>query len=227
MARRTLVVGLDDALPPPMQMGGPETGDFHGFEVDLLTEIAKRLNAQLKWRRSAWSQIVRDLDNGTIDLICSAATISNERTKTADFTRPYLQVSLAAVSRAGRGPAATKDDGRIGVRRATTASEYLERKGREPSLVSESNDELYDALVNRHVDVIVDDSPIAAHFVRTKPGLTMAALAKTGAAYGMMLRKGNPLTRELDAVIDDLDASETLRELQERWEVAPVLRSSA
>lgn len=227
MATRTLVVELDDALPPPMQMGSPETGDFHGFEVDLLNEIARRLDAHLTWRRSPWSQIVRELENGSIDLICSAATISEERKQTADFTQPYLQISLAAVSRAGTGPAATRDEGRIGVRRATTAAEYLRRKRQEPALVSESNEELYDALVNRDVEVIVDDSPIAAHFVRTKPGLTMATLARTSASYGVMLRKDNPLTRELDEVIADLDATGTLRRLEERWEVAPVLRSTA
>ena len=135
MASRTLVVGLDDALPPPMQTGSPETGDFHGFEVDLLNEIARRLDARLTWRRSPWSQIVLELETGTIDLICSAATISEARRQSSDFTRPYLQISLAAVSRAGTGPAATRDDGRIGVRRATTAADYLQRKGRQPVLV--------------------------------------------------------------------------------------------
>jgi len=35
-------VGIDDASPVPVQLGNPETGDFRGYEVDLLGEIARR-----------------------------------------------------------------------------------------------------------------------------------------------------------------------------------------
>ena len=218
-----LVVGLDHALPPPMQMGSPETGDFRGFEVDLLNEIAAQLQMELQYRRSFWSRIVEELIAGSIDVVCSAATISEERRRTADFTRPYLEISLATVSRGGEEHRDIEDDdGRIGVRRGTTAADYVEARHRDPALLSESNDELYDALSRREVDVIVDDSPIAAHFVRTTsaPALAMTILPETEAAYGMMLKKGSALRPRIDAVLESLDASGRLKELRDRWKLA-------
>jgi ABC-type amino acid transport substrate-binding protein len=43
MAKRTIRVGIDDAPPAPMQFGNPDNGDFRGYEVDLLEEIARRV----------------------------------------------------------------------------------------------------------------------------------------------------------------------------------------
>ena len=44
MANRTVRGGIDDAPPAPMQLGNPDTGDFHSYEVDLLEEIGRRLD---------------------------------------------------------------------------------------------------------------------------------------------------------------------------------------
>jgi ABC-type amino acid transport substrate-binding protein len=44
-----------------MQMGRPETGDFRGYEVDLLRDVARRLNVQLRFRRALWSALIREL----------------------------------------------------------------------------------------------------------------------------------------------------------------------
>jgi len=61
MAPSKLIVGLDDAPPVPMQIGAPEKGNFRGYEVDLLEEVAHRLGVQLRYRKSYWSVIVDEL----------------------------------------------------------------------------------------------------------------------------------------------------------------------
>ena len=47
-----LRVGSDDAPPVPMQIGTPESGDFHGYEVDLLQKLAERLDFTIQYRRA-------------------------------------------------------------------------------------------------------------------------------------------------------------------------------
>jgi ABC-type amino acid transport substrate-binding protein len=95
MADRTIRVGIDDAPPAPMQMGNPDTGDFRGYEVDLLQELARRLGFRLSFRRALWSVIVRELIAGDVDLICSAATVTKEREREVDFCIPHLKLALA------------------------------------------------------------------------------------------------------------------------------------
>ena len=91
MIPSTLIVGLDDAPPIPMQIGTPEEGNFRGYEVDLLEEVARRLGVRLRYRRAYWSVIVDELEAGDIDIICSAATITEERRRQADCQ----QIALA------------------------------------------------------------------------------------------------------------------------------------
>jgi polar amino acid transport system substrate-binding protein len=213
-----LVVGLDDALPPPMQMGNPAGDDFRGFEVDLLHELASRLSRELRYRRAPWSRLLDDLQQGRVDVICSAATIDEDRMATVDFSRPYLPAPLAIVSRGDHPVLHSRDGMRVGVRRATTAERYLRESGDHVLLRSESNDELYDALVDGRIDALVDDLPIASAFAHQGRSLHIERLPETGGAYALMMRKQNAdLRAQVDTTIADLESDGTLSRLRERW----------
>lgn len=223
-ARRELLVGIDDASPVPMQQGSPASGDFRGYEVDLLEALAGRLGAALRYRRAYWSAIVADLAAGRVDAVCSAASVTPERAREVDFCRPHLDLTLAVVTRAGDPAGTALSDRHVGVRAGTTAEAYARAHGAlEPAAVSESNDELYAALAAGALDAVVDDSPIAAHFARTVPGLAVAgALPGTEAAYAIMVRKGDDTLRgALDAALGALEADGSLRTLRVRWGLAP------
>src|SRR5438105_4157127 len=112
-----LLVGIDDAPPYPMQLGAPETGDFRGYEVDLLEEAARRLGLQIRYRRSLWSVIVSELASGTLDAICSAATVTEDRKREVDFCQPHLKLQLAVVRRQGSPGGKAFHRNQVGVRR--------------------------------------------------------------------------------------------------------------
>jgi hypothetical protein len=64
----TLLVGLDEAPPAPIQIGSPASGDFRGYEVDLRADLARRIGLQLRYRSSLWSVIVGELASGALDV---------------------------------------------------------------------------------------------------------------------------------------------------------------
>ena len=142
----TLIVRIDDALPPPMQFGEPGSDSYRGFEVDLMNALAERLQVQLHYRRAPWSSLISELRAGTIDFICGAATVTAERGTEVSFSRPYLLVSLAIVSKQSVLPDRLGEIRRIGVRDATTAQEHLRSLEIEAARTSESNEELYELL---------------------------------------------------------------------------------
>jgi len=193
----TLLVGLDDAPPAPIQIGSPDTGDFRGYEVDLLLGLQRRLGVQLRYRRALWSVIVGELASGALDIVCSAATATEDRRREVDFCRPHLQLCLAVVRRADDVSDIGLRGARVGVRRGTTAEAHVRTDGAAPATrLSESNDELYAALRNREIDAVVDDSPTAGYFSRMGPGLRMCGrVPGSDAAYAIMLRKGNAALR--------------------------------
>jgi ABC-type amino acid transport substrate-binding protein len=215
-----LLVGIDDAPPVPLQIGTPQTGDFRGYEVDLLEALARCLEVRLDFKRAYWSAIVGDLEAGGLDIVCSAATVTAERRRTVDFCRPHLSLTLAVVTRADDQSGIALERRRLGVRAGTTAEAYARAHGGgEPSQRSESNEELYAALAAGQLDAVVDDGPIAAHFARAVAGLRLAGpLPGSDAAYAIMVRKGNDgLRNALDAALEKLEADGTLRRLRARW----------
>jgi len=218
-----LIVGIDDAPPVPLQEGSPESGNFRGYEVDILNDIAQRIGMRLRYRRALWSTIVPELEHGTIDVICSAATVTSERAAIVDFCTPHLQLTLAVVTRAGDDAGTTLTGRRVGARAGTTAEAYARsHDASEALLLSESNEDLYSALAAGSIDVVIDDSPIAAHFARAVAGLQFAGrLPGTEAAYAIMVRKGNTVLRSaLNGALASMEADGTLDALREHWRVA-------
>jgi ABC-type amino acid transport substrate-binding protein len=135
-------------------------------------------------------------------------------------SRPYLPAPLAIVSRTDTSAALLHDVAVLAARRGTTAERYIRRYGREVGLMSESNDELYEALTGGRVDAVIDDLPIAGAFARRLHNLHVARLPGTDSAYALLLRKGNhDLQSRVDAVLADMESSGTLTRLQERWQI--------
>lgn len=216
-----LTVGLDDAPPIPMQIGAPEAGDFRGYEVDLLEEVARRLDLQIRYRRALWSVIVDELATGDIDVICSAATITEERQRQVDFCDPHLGLTLAVVARQDTVSIGADFAGlRVGLRRGTTAEDFARAHGvSTPAMLCESNEEIYAALAVGALDAVIDDSPIATHFARVIHGLRyVGALPDTDGAYAIMVRKGNkPLVTAINTALAAIKRDGTLAELRTRW----------
>ncbi len=219
MSERTIRVGIDDAPPVPIQLGNPATGDFRGYEVDLLQEIGQRAGFRFSFRRALWSVIVHELVTVQVDLVCSAATITRERQRQVDFCSPHLDVALAVVKRDGIDPDTSITGLRLGVRRGTTAESHIRKKALELSQISESNEELYALLAAGKLDAVIDDSPIAKWFSRSVSGLQFAGtLHGTEATYGIMVRKGNDeLRTELNSVLEQITNDGTLRSLVRKW----------
>jgi ABC-type amino acid transport substrate-binding protein len=177
------------------------------------------MRVALLYHRARWSTILDELTAGTVDAVCSAATVTDERRRVVDFCTPHLRLTLAVVTRRG-DPAGTAIQGRrIGVRTGTTAEAWARAAEPRAISLSESNDALYAALATGGVEAVVDDSPIAAHFSHAVEGLQFAgALPNTDGAYGIMIRKGNvALLDTLNAALAALDADGTMERLRARW----------
>ncbi len=203
-----------------MQLGNPDTGDFRGYEVDVLEEVGRRLGFRLSFRRALWSVIVRELLTDNIDLVCSAATITSERESEVDFCSPHLNLALAVVKRDGMGEGTSIDGLRVGVRRGTTAEAYAQRHGAsEPTHKSESNEKLYASLAVGELDVVIDDSPIAQYFANSMPGLRFTGvLPETAGCYAIMVRKGNHTLRaEINTALGEMERDGTLQTFLSKW----------
>ena len=74
---------------PPFGLNNPQTGEVEGFDVDLGTYIADRLGVEPVFREATSDNRIPLLVDGTIDLILSTMTITEERDLEIDFSEPY------------------------------------------------------------------------------------------------------------------------------------------
>lgn len=85
---KKLVLGLDDNFPP---MGfRDEASKIVGFDIDLATEVAKRMGVELVTQPINWDAKEMELSTGKIDVIWNGLTITPERLDAMLFSKPYI-----------------------------------------------------------------------------------------------------------------------------------------
>lgn len=217
-----LRVGVDQAPPSPLCCGLPDTAEFQGFEVDLLRDLAGRLGVTLSFSSALWSGILADLQAGRLDLICAAATITDERRRTVAFSEPYLEGTLALVTRR-KGPPVGLESlaGRtVGVRVATVAEAFVRTRCSAAHVEGfDLNVGQYDALRRGLLDAVVDDEPIAAYFARAAPDiLRVRNIPGTRFEYGIVVARDNdPLRTAVNGALAAMRKDGTLSRLKRGW----------
>lgn len=77
----------------PMSVRDPATNSYKGFDVDVMTELAKDLGVTLEFVPTDWKTLVNGVAAGAYD-ITGSASISPARMKVAGFSESYLEVEI-------------------------------------------------------------------------------------------------------------------------------------
>ena len=78
----------------PMTMKDPATNSYTGYDIDVMTELAKDLDVKLEFVATDWKTLVSGVVSGKYHMTGSAS-ISPARAKVAGYTDSYF--SLATV----------------------------------------------------------------------------------------------------------------------------------
>jgi polar amino acid transport system substrate-binding protein len=82
-----LVVSTDPNYAP--QSAQKPDGTFEGFDIDVATEIAKRLGVTVDWATPDWAIITAGGWGGRWDASVGSMTVTSEREKVLAFSDPY------------------------------------------------------------------------------------------------------------------------------------------
>ncbi len=74
-----------------------DTGELQGFEIDVWTEIGKRLDREIKWEIAGFPGIIELLDSGRVDTVADQIGITEEREETYYFSDVYFYVPYRIV----------------------------------------------------------------------------------------------------------------------------------
>jgi polar amino acid transport system substrate-binding protein len=94
----TLTVCSDTSYPPQETLD--KSNNAVGSDIDLATEIAKRLGLQISVKSTVFDTIIPALTGGSCDIIVSAQTITDARKQAVDMI-PYFAAGQSFVVLAG------------------------------------------------------------------------------------------------------------------------------
>ena len=195
--------------------------DFEGFDVDVVNEIAKRLDVEAEFVKTPFDPIFRNLAQGRFDLVASAATITPEREKTVAFSEPYFPADQSLMVKRGSDIKSTDDlDGkRVGAQLGTTGADYAKDKVNAGSVRTyDLIDDAFKALETGQVDAVLNDFPVSKYAERSKKDLQVVQRIPTGEEYGLGINKDDTkLKAEIDKALREMKDDGTYTKIYKKW----------
>lgn len=219
-----IIVGLDDAFQPYGYRD--ENNNLVGFDIDLATEVAKRMGVEIEFQPIVWDNKIMEIDNKNIDVIWNGFTISEEMKEKVLFTDAYVDNKQIIVVKTGSGIAAKADlaDKVVGVQAGSSAIEAIDA---EPEVRDTFKDlvQIKDnvmaltELKNGTVDAVVLDQAVGMTYVASEPETyTVLEDAFGDEQYGIGVRLGEQaLADEIDRILDEMRADGTFKQIADKW----------
>jgi len=224
----TLKIGVAAEPYPPFSIK-QSSGQWSGFEIDLINSICKEIKAQCQITEMSWDGIIPALNSKKIDVIFNSMSITPEREKVIAFSVPYYYTPAEFIGPKGvklnTTPAGLKGK-IIGVQASTTHADFVKKYYEKTSSIKYYNtqDELNADLAAGRVDVMLEDTVAAIDFLKSKDGANLESKGFApkdpifGPGIGAGLRKSDvALKKEFDAAIRNIQTSGTFNTIQKKY----------
>ncbi len=227
MSEGVLSVGCEVGYPPFEDFAEDGTTPI-GFDVDIITEVAKRLGLEVNIINTAWDGIFAGIDNN-YDVVCSACTITAERKETMAFSTPYIQNYQAVILKAGdtREIKSFNDlDGMtVAVQKETTSDELLGDYKSTGTIDVEivANEKIlscFTQLDNGEVDAVCVDSTVADGYLAKNPDNYIYAYKDEAEAeeFGIAMGINNTaLKAAIDWALAEMEKDGFIQETYDYW----------
>jgi len=225
-----LTVGSDTTYPP-MESIDTATNKAVGFDVDLITAVAKNMGLQVNVVTTKFDTIVDDLVNKRFDVAISDLSVTPERKKKVDFV-PYFNVGESLLVQAGNpkniksladlcGQSVGVQNGTIELADLQTASNACKTAGKPEIKMVALQDQtaVIQLLANQRVVATYQDSPVTDYYNKQHPGkFDVGGSVVNAGLVGIAVRKGD--TAMLDAVKNAFNKAKsdgTYKQLIDKW----------
>jgi polar amino acid transport system substrate-binding protein len=223
VAAQEVKIGIAAEAYPPF--ASPDaSGNWVGWEVDFINAVCAAGEMQCVITPVAWDGIIPSLTSGQIDVIMASMSITEERSKTIDFSDKYYNTPTVVVGAKGVEMAPTPEGlaGKIiGVQASTIHADYVEKyfAGTAAEVkIYQTQDEANSDLAAGRIDATQADSIAMDAFLASEAGAacceSKGAVADDptilGLGVGAGIRKGEAeLKAKINAAIAKVIADGT------------------
>ncbi|MTJ07481.1 ABC transporter permease subunit [Anabaena sp. UHCC 0204] len=215
-----LRVATEPAFPPFEFQG--KGGELVGFSIDLMRAIADGSNFQVEFQSLPFDGIIPALQAKTIDAAISSMTITEERSKTVTFSRPYFKAGLAIAIRADHQNITGFDslqNKKIAVQIGTTGAEKAKSLTGAQIRSFDSAPLALQELQNGNVDAVINDAPVTLYAINTGnlQGIKVIEQLLTEEFYGIATAKNSPYLSLINQGLTKILENGKYQQIYEKW----------
>lgn len=195
-------------------------GKIEGFDIDLAKIVAEKLGKKAVFDNMQFSTILPAITSGQDDAAIATITITPDREKNFDFTTPYYFEGMATVYKTNKPASnvAQLTGKKMAAQLGSVMEIWLRKHFPAGEIIAlNSNNQAIEALIAGHVDVVLMDGAQGAVYSQKHAELSYSVITKADSGYGIALKKGSPLTAEMNQALKTLAAQGEIKKLQLKW----------
>ncbi|MET1051608.1 MAG: amino acid ABC transporter substrate-binding protein [Mycetocola sp.] len=216
-----LVVGTEGTYRPfSYHEGG--AGDLTGYDIDVITAVADKLDLELQFEETQWDGIFAGLEAGRFDIIANQVSINDDREEQYTLTEPYT-VSPGALIVAKDNTDITSLDDLAGKTTAQSLTSNWYTIAEEAGANVEGVEgwaQAVELLEQGRVDATINDKLTYLDYLKQKPDAGIKVVAETDdpSRSAFALKKGSDdLADAINEALAELSDDGTLAEISEKY----------
>jgi polar amino acid transport system substrate-binding protein len=211
-----------EATFAPFEFRDMKTGDFTGFDVDLIKAIGQVAGFDVEIKEMGFDGIITALQTNNVDLAISGISIDDERKKAVDFSLPYYQSGLVVAVKADNNTIKGFDDlkgKKIAVQIGTTGAKEAKKIPGAKVTELDKVPDVFLELKNGGVDAVVNDLPVTAYYIQQgNKDIKIVGDVRSAEYYGIAVPKGKPeVLQKINDGLKALKASGQYAEIYKKW----------
>ena len=207
-----------------------EKGNYVGYDMDLINEIASRMGVTVKIEDMAFDALVAAVQTGKVNVAIASMGAKEERKEKVDFTQMYhLQMNVYLAQMDSDIAITDMEDivnYKVGVQSGTLPDQYITNLVNDGKM-KEDQVSRYEAPENMildleagRIDLVAGDKNQAKVFESMYNVKIIFECSFFGTGENIAVPKNQPeLLNELDSILDQLRSEGYLDQLAEKWEV--------
>jgi cystine transport system substrate-binding protein len=220
-SKQTLVVGTEGTYPP-FSFRDLKSNQLAGYDIDIATEVAKRLGRQVEFVPTQWKSMLASLDAKRFDFVANQVSVTPEREKQFAFSEPYT-VSGAVILVSDDNPKQIQDiaglKGKtVGTTQGSNYAEAAKKAGADLKFYPGIAQVLTDLQQNR-IDAALNDRLYALTELKQanyKVKSVGEPFDKQASAFAFN-KDNEQLRNDVNKALDEMKKDGTIANISKKW----------